>query len=118
MAIQVKTTYELKNNNYLVKVETINFPQSDLDLIADFGEPTIEMGGTIPHTPSDYVLPTKQAFVKKGFPQTQLFDGVAFADAESRANDWATEILSRITAAMTTLRINTDLFTRQTTDNA
>jgi hypothetical protein len=50
-------------------------------------------------------------------PFSQSFDGRDYANAEDRANVWATEIISRITSAMTTLRANDDEFTREEVQN-
>lgn len=118
MAIHVKTTKELKNNNYIVKMETLDWPTSDTDLISEFGEPTVEVGGTIPVAGDDpYVLPTKQSLIKSGFPVTQTFDGVAFANAQERADSWKIEVLARITTVMGLLRAKADTFTGETTNN-
>ena len=111
MSVQVKIEKELTSNVYSVKVSIQDISGSDTELTSAFGEPLIQVGGTITGPSDTKTLPAAERALPSGFPVLETFDGDDFTDAEGLANAYSTEILARITTAMTTLRAKADTFT-------
>jgi hypothetical protein len=112
--MQIRTTYEVVNDVFFVKVETLNYSANDVDLMSKFGEPTVDAGGTFDYnTNKQFVLTSKMCYILKSFPITQSFDATSVPDAEDKADAWGAEMVVRITAAVTNLRALSDDFTRQ-----
>jgi hypothetical protein len=117
MAMIIRITKTLSNNKYTSNIALESIDQADLDLIADFGEPTIDFGGSFspPETSTQtFTLPTNVRPIKSGLPQQVLFEG---ASAKLDANDWVVAIQSRLQTELNTLRLNTDDFSGSTTQS-
>jgi hypothetical protein len=114
--MKLRQFYTLIDDVYNVVLRTEDWSQRDLDLMAKYGEPEIDLGGDF-EGPPEFVLTTNLVKAMSDSPFSQSFDGRDYANAEDRANVWATEIISRITSAMTTLRANDDEFTREEVQN-
>jgi hypothetical protein len=111
MSIQVKVEKDLALNDYQVKFSIQDVSGSDQELIDAFGEPQVQIGGTITGPSDVTTLPAAERGIPSGFPVLQTFDGDDFVDAEGLANAYITEILLRITTAMVDLRTGSDTFT-------
>ena len=110
----IRTTYEVINDVFFVKVETLSYSANDLELMTKFGEPTVDAGGTFDYDSNkQFVLTSKMCYINKSFPVTQSFDDTSVPDAEDKADAWGTEMIARITAAVGNLRALSDEFTRQ-----
>jgi hypothetical protein len=118
MAMILRVTKSLSNNKFTTTISLESIDSVDQELMADFGEPSIDFGGLF--TPpeagitSTFTLPTNVRPIKSGLPQQVIREG---ASAKTEANDWATAILSRIQAELNTLRLNTDDFSGTTTSS-
>jgi len=100
-------TFKLLNNDiYQVSIYTQEWSQGDLDLIVKFGEPEIDLGGDF--TVPTFTLPNDLAKIKSDSPFTVSFDVKDAADAKDRANRWATDMITRLTSAIATLRGHSD----------
>ena len=110
MAVNLRTFKDLKNNVYSVLLKFDTFPDQDLELMSDFGEPEVDVGGSFTGPPAFSNLATQLRKLKSGFPFTQTFDATGDAQAKDKANVWQSEMITRITAVMATLRGNTDDF--------
>lgn len=104
--MKVRTFKLLNNDIYQVSIYTESWSQNDLDLMAKFSEPEIDLGGDF--TSPTFTLPTDLAKIKSDSPFTMSFDVADAADAKDRANRWATEIITRLTSAIAALRGHTD----------
>lgn len=114
MPTTLTTSKNLQNNVYTVTLTTA-FQQSDLDLMSDFSQPTVDVGGSFTGPPA-FTLNSSIKKIKDQFPVVQSFDGASDVDAKDKANVWASEMLTRIQSAVTTLRLNVDDFTGDTVD--
>ena len=111
MSIQVKVEKELTNNVFSTKFSIDNVSGSDQELIDAFGEPQVQIGGTIVGPSDTTTLPAAERGIPSGWPVLESFDGDDFVDAEGLANAYVTEILTRITTEMLALRTGADAFT-------
>ena len=101
----------LNNDVFTVTLITEDWSQNDVQLMEKFGEPQIDLGGTFTGTPS-YTLPTNLKNIMTESPFVQGFDYRDFTTTtQARAALWATTMTTRIQAAVSTLRGNTDTFT-------
>lgn len=110
--MKIRRLYSLVNNVYKVSIYTEAWSEGDKNLMSNFGEPEIDLGGSFTGPPA-FDLPNNLVRVMSEVPFTQSFDGGDYADADDRANVWGTKVSSRIVAAITTLRANADDFTRE-----
>ena len=110
--MNIRSFYTLQNDVYKVKIVTEDWSQGDTTLMATFGEPEIDLGGSFTGPPS-YDLPSNLAKIMSESPFTQSFDSRDYADAEDRANVWGSEIGDRIDAAVVALRAQADDYTRE-----
>jgi hypothetical protein len=83
-----------------------------MNLMANFGEPEIDLGGSFTGPPA-YDLPSNLARIMSESPFTQSFDERDHADAKDRANVWGDEMVDRIEAAVIALRALSDDYTRE-----
>ena len=74
-----------------------------------FGEPLVETGGIGTLSPA-FDFPTEERLIKSGFPFTRYIDGDGDAQAEDKMNNWESEMRTRFTTALNTLRAKTDNF--------
>lgn len=106
----------LTDNVYRVTILTGNFSTAENTLLSKFGEPEIEIAGTITDDSGlTFALNTSSSTsitMKTGFlgGVTQEFDGDDYDDAKQRADAWASTIRRRITEAFNTLRARYDGF--------
>jgi hypothetical protein len=114
--MKLRQFYTLTDDVYNVVLRTEDWSQRDLDLMAKYGEPEVDLGGSFTGPPA-FTLPSNLVKVMSDSPFTQSFDSRDYANAEDRANVWATAVIGRITDAMTTLRANDDEFTREEVQN-
>jgi hypothetical protein len=103
----------LDNNVYRVSVRTEDWSERDMRLMEKYGEPEIDAGGVFYDGAITFEIDNDYKCVKSESPFAQGFDARDFDDAEDRAEIWATEIGSRITTAITTLRQNDDDYSRE-----
>jgi hypothetical protein len=105
-------------------LDLTSLPESDKDLMRKFGEPEINVGGTITYVISEvestYTLPDKYIKIKSGLPYTQEFDSKSpdFLEAvQVKALAYEEEFISRYSAAFEDLRTNADSFTGERVQN-
>ena len=117
--MKIRTFYRLENDVYSVSIYTQDWSEGDKNLMQEFGEPQVDLGGDFGTGPNAFSLPNRLANVLTNSPFTQGFDARDFLTtptAEDCANIWATEILARLTSAVTTLRANVDEYSRETVE--
>ena len=104
--------FSVSDGVYKVSLRTEDFSELDQQLMAKFGEPEIDLGGSFTGPPA-FDLSNDLRRVRSESPFTVKFDIADFADADDRAEVWATEMSTKIGTAMTTLRANTDDFSKE-----
>jgi hypothetical protein len=114
--MKVRTFKTPRDNKFYVKIQTEEFSEGDLALMEKFGEPEIQVGDTFTGPPT-FTLPKALRRLRTEFPVVQVFDKSDYADAEDRADVFASELTTRIQDAVTVLRLNTDTFTSETVTN-
>ena len=102
-------------------LDITSLSESDKELMRKFGEPQINIGGTLlADTPNQLVLPDKYIRVRSGLPFTQEFDAKSLTlptEAENKAAAAAQALAFQETfvaayeAAFAALRTNADSFT-------
>lgn len=101
--------------------DPLQLSEDDKKRMSKFGEPEIDMGGTfLADTENTFTLPSKKAKIRADFPYTAEFDSrdTAFnTNTMTKVVAYRTEILSRITDALTALRNQADTFTGELTYN-
>lgn len=112
--MQLRTFKSIVDDVYKVSMYTQEWSEGDKLLMQRFGEPEINVGGTIPMSPSSYELDDAYKRIMSESPFAISFDLDDYDDAEDRANAWQVEIATRISAAVTALRAETDTFTGET----
>ena len=110
--MKVRTFKVLNNDIYQVSMYTEEWSQLDLQLMVKFSEPEIDLGGSF--TVPTFTLANLLAKIKSDSPFNQSFDVNDYADAEDRADRWATEMVVRLTSAITALRANSDTYGGET----
>lgn len=114
--LRVVQTLDNNTRSFLFINETAALSQGDRELIAKFGEPEINLGGTFTTDSVDWTLPDSFVKIVSGLPVRKDVDiSVApFAtNTTNRLATYRTTITSRFTAALTTLRANNDSFTNE-----
>lgn len=112
--MKLRKHFKLEGDIYKVTLVTEDWSELDMELMAKYGEPEVDFGGDFdPITVPAFSLPSDLRKVMSESPFTEKFDKADFADSETRAGTWETDISARITAAMATLRANTDSFTKE-----
>ena len=109
--MKLRTFKEVTDNVFKSSLSTEDWSQADKELMARFGEPEVDLGGSF--TPPVYTLPANLVRVMTESPFTETFDKRDNADAETRADTWASTIRDRINTALTTLRALSDTFTEE-----
>jgi hypothetical protein len=109
--MKLRKHFKLEGDIYKVTLVTEDWSELDMELMAKYGEPEIDLGGDF--TVPTFSLPNDLRSVMSASPFTERFDKDDNADAEDRAGSWETAISARITTAMATLRANTDSFTKE-----
>jgi len=111
--VKLRKFNTLSNDIFTVTLITEDWSQLDTQLMVKFGEPEINLGGPFVGPP-EYDLDDNLVKIMSESPFVQSFDFRDHADAEDRANVWAAALTVRITAAIGTLRGQTDTFTGET----
>ena len=106
MAITIKIDKSVVGNTFRVQHSLVEITQSDIDLMDAFGDVKVDFGGAF----TGFTLPTNERSLRSGLPVLNIFDKNAEPSAETYANTYVAEIDTRITAAMATLRLNSDGF--------
>jgi len=108
--MKLRKFFKLEGDVYRVTLMTQDWSEGDQELMSKYGEPEIDLGGSFD---GPFTLPNDLRRIMSESPFTERFDIADSALAEARAGVWETEISARITTAMTTLRANTDDFTKE-----
>lgn len=112
--MKIRKYFSLDNDVYKVAFYTQDWSQGDKDLMAEFGEPEIDLGGNFDDGGAlEFDLPSNLVTIMSASPFTQDFDIRDEADSEDRAELWATTIAARLVSAVTTLRTNTNDYSRE-----
>jgi len=104
----------MDNGVYRIVIKTEDWSEGDTDLMERYGEPEINLGGTITYIIGGQTK-TKtfgDEFVRvlHGFPYSRGFDSrdyASAAEAVALGVAWKETILSRLDTSVTTLRANT-----------
>lgn len=103
----------MENGVFRVIIETEDWSEGDLDLIAQFGEPEVNVGGEVLYFFED--KPKSNTFgdiyvrMVHCFPYSRNFDSRDYGSAEEAVavgKAWKELVLDRIDAAVTALRTN------------
>ena len=98
-------------------LDSANLSESDKQLIAKFGEPTINIGGNfLINTADTYSLPDKYIRIRTDLPFTQEFDSTTApfnTNTQVKAQTFQDAFVASYGAALTTLRATPDTFTGQ-----
>lgn len=110
MAYIYQVDKTLVSDQYTVTFSLVSITDSDVNLMDKFGAPKVDFGGSFTGSPT-FTLSTNQRSLKTGLPVSQTFDKNSDADAETKANAFEAQCKTRIAAALTALRANSDSFT-------
>jgi len=115
---QLLVDSSINNDVYIYNISNVadKLSQNDIQLIAKYGEPTINTGGTFLSGENEYTLPDNYIRVISGLPYVQQFDSTSapFNTATvTKVQAWLAAFESAYTDAFTTLRAETDTFTNQ-----
>lgn len=114
--LRVVQTLDNNTRSFLFINETAALSQADRELVAKFGEPEINLGGTFTTDSVDWTLPDSFVKIVSGLPVRKDVDiSVApfVTNTTNRLATYRTTITSRFTTALTTLRANNDSFTNE-----
>jgi len=114
--MKVRTIKTLKNRIYTTEIYVDDFSQMETQRMTNYGEPEINIGGTIPGVPLDIVYPDDLKRLVTDSPFTRSVDGRDFTtdvEAETAADEWAAEMVIRIKAAVDWVRALSDTFTEE-----
>jgi len=114
--MKLRKYFSVSDGVYKVSLRTEEFSEVDQQLMAKFGEPEIDVGSSFTGPPA-FDLSADLRRIRSESPFTMKFDVDDYADADDRATVWADEMTTRIGTAMTTLRANTDDFTKEEVEN-
>jgi hypothetical protein len=120
--VKIRTYKYIADKKFFIEIKTEEFSQNDLDLMQQFGEPEVNVGGLYGESEgptSTWTAPSRFLRVKQGFqPFKAFFDSRNFGEeADDRANALIAKIIERIQAAMTVLRARQDTFTSEVVTN-
>lgn len=120
--MKIRTYKYIADKKFFVEIRTEDFSENDLQLMEQFGEPEINVGGLYGDSvgpTSTWIAPDRLLRVKQGFqPFKAFFDSRTFGnDADDRANALMAKIVQRIQTAMSTLRAMQDTFTSEAVTN-
>jgi len=113
--VQIRTFRKLDNDVYRVSIYTETWSEADSLLMAKYGEPEIDLGGSFTSDEDTFTLPTQLQQVRRDVPFAGAFDARDYAEkAPAYALAWSTAISARISAAVHALREQADAFTGET----
>ncbi len=106
----------IENTDYifLFNVDPATVSSNDKELMAKFGEPEINFGGTFTSGPLEIILPDEYRKVLSGLPFKKIVTPSAepwVDDTDDKLVLYRTEMITRFTNAMTALRSQGDTFT-------
>ncbi len=117
MATILKITRSISNDIWKISfsVDNERFSESDKELIAKFGEPTLNAGGTfLEDTENSYTLANKYIRIKTDLPFVQTFDSTSDpfdTNTQIKAQAYQDAFVDRYTQALSDLRTQSDTFT-------
>ena len=123
--MQIFTDIQALDGRYVVCIKTQRLSEHEEEMIAQFGEPTVDIGGTFqgsmlrpgdtaPGTGIAFMLPSDIRGIVAGFPVQQVFDLADSPDSDLRAKLWADTVAGLIIAAKTALMAKAAAFVGQT----
>lgn len=107
MSVELEIRTTVVGNEYIATMALTQWSSSDLELMAAYGEPIIDVGGAFENSPVEFELPENNVRLRRDFPIVQRFDAADNEDAEAHRDLWVEDVTDRISAALTTLRANT-----------
>lgn len=115
--MKIRSYRTIENGVYNVALTTQDWSEGDRNLMAYYGEPTVDVGGTFTAQYVDYTLPSVLVRIMSEVPIKQGFDSRDYVDAEARALLWEGTVEQRINDAVIALRTQTDTFTNESVIN-
>ena len=129
--MKIRIFSDMVNSVYRITMLTEDWSQGDIELMVQYGEPDVNVGGNFDYT-YDGESKTKASgdqFVRllHGFPYAIGFDSRdydgGFAEAEAAGNAWKSKTIAAIRNAVSNLRMKAPISTeevindRETIDN-
>jgi len=116
--MKIRTFSTVEQGVYKVTMNTEDWSERDQRLIADFGEPQVDIGGDFEGPAPDYIefsLPSDYVNVMTDSPFQQTFDSRDSSSelAQQYAVLWKTTVIDRIAGAVETMRQIEDTFTKE-----
>lgn len=113
--MNIRQFSKLENGVYKIAIHSEDWSELDRQLMTRYGEPTIDLGGSfyLSDPYEEFTLSTDLVRIMTESPFVQSFDSRDYDDAEARALAWKTEIVTRLTAAIETMRAQADTFTQE-----
>ena len=118
--MKIRSFRDLLNGVFRVSVRTEDWSQDDNRLMAQYGEPEIDVGGVFDlGEGADFELPSKLVRIASECPLIFVaVDRRDHEDARDRALAWETRIVSDITDAVALLRDHgPDTYSAETVEN-
>jgi hypothetical protein len=120
MSAILKVTRNIDNDIWKItfSIDPLKLSEADKQLMAKFGEPEINVGGTIDGPTiqgeeTEYTLPAKYIKIRSGLPYTREFDSKTTpfnTHTQEKAEAYQAAFVSRYTQALVELRANEDTF--------
>lgn len=107
MAVTIQLDKTIIGNTFRVQHSLVEITQSDIDLMDKYGDAKVDFGGSF----TGFTLPANLRSLRTGLPVLNVFDKNSEPSAETFANTYVSEIDTRITTSLATLRLNSDTFT-------
>jgi len=117
-------TRDLANNRYSLKVETSDLTPAETELINDFGEPDVVIGGLIdpsdpnlfvsgytPQSTAPFTIAKVTKKIPSGFPYTITIDGNSNSSALANITDVQNHVERVIADAWNALKTQSDTWT-------
>ena len=117
MSALLKVTRDIENEVWKLtfSIDPLKLSESDKDLVAKFGEPSINVGGVFLSGGNDtFTLPDKYVRVRTDLPFTQTFDSTTApfnTNTLVKAQAFQDTFVDRYTTAFVELRAKADTFT-------
>jgi len=117
MSALLKVTRDIENEVWKLtfSIDSLKLSESDKNLMAKFGEPSINVGGVFLSGGNDsYTLPDRYVRVRTDLPFTQSFDSTTSPfnlNTLVKAQAFQDTFVARYTAAFVELRSKADAFT-------
>lgn len=123
--MKIRSYIYVTNNVYNVEFKVEDLSAYEQDMLANFGEPEVEVGGLFSGTVTrpassvpvsvEYTLPSRQLKMVSGFPYKEVFDLRDNLDSDVQAKLYETIIRDRIQSAKLGLLSLTPNFEGETT---